>query len=195
MPHRVRMGDTLIATLSLDMSEQEVEYLRAKEAKLKIFTTSSNPYYMLTTKEIIFSKPSATIEFRKIREHGNAQVRFADLSNILVGQIDKKYEKKIRQKLSENILAATKKHDDEFVYLNKRDVNYIKLRMPKNTRYRSGDIIKIEPVIKDVIISDKIIMLKEENPRHPILSCQVRVEYDGVKNIRLENGEVFGFVK
>ena len=177
------------------MSEQEVDFLKNKEAKIKIFTSGSNPYYMLTTKELKFTGTAAAIEFRKIREHGNAQVRFADLSNILVGQIDKKYENKIQNRLCENILAATKKHDDEFVYLNKRDVNYIKLRMPKNTRYRSGDIIQIEPVIKDVIITDKIIMLKSENPRHPILSCQVRVVNDGSKNIRLENGEVFGLVK
>ena len=119
-------------------------------------------------------------------------VHFADLSNWLVGQLDKKWERKIQRHCQENILAATINKSDEYVYMKSKDTTNVKLRMPKNTRFRVGDYVTIKPFHK---VKVKLVQLKYDDKNKQILSCHVRVVNTGSKTIRLENGEAFGSVK
>ena len=120
---------------------------------------------------------------------------FADLSNCLVGQLDKKWEGKIQRHCRESILAATVKKTDEHVYIGSKDITYVKLRMPKNTRFRAGDHVTIKPFHKVKMTDKKTVKLKYDGKNKQILSCHVRVVNRGSGTIRLENGEAFGSVE
>lgn len=194
-PQRIKIGGILTATFHLDMSLEEVEYLKTKMPAMKIFCTKTNPFYKLLTKEITFRGATANIQYLKRTEHKSDSVHFADLSNWLVGQLDKKWERKIQRHCQENILAATISKNDEHVYIKSKAITTVKLRMPKNTRFRVSDYVTIKPFHKVKLTDSKLVKLKYDNKKHLILSCLVRVVNTGSGTIRLENGEAFGSVK
>lgn len=68
-PQRIKIGGILTATFHLDMSLEEVEYLKTKMPAMKIFCTKTNPFYKLLTKEITFRGATANIQYLKRTEH------------------------------------------------------------------------------------------------------------------------------
>ena len=183
-----------MATFHLDMSEEEVEYLKHKEVQMKIFCTKPNAYYRLITDQITFRGTTANIEYVKRTEHFSDSVRFADLSNWLVGQVPKKYEDKIQRRCQENILAATINQADEYVYIKSNDISFIKLRMPRNTRYRPGDHVRIRPAHRVKIQDPRSVQLQAEKGNKNVLICHVKILNTG-PGLRLDNGSVFGTVE
>lgn len=188
------LNQVLPVSCGFEVSKEVLKLLLKKPAYFKLFQKTDKKqtiYFALNQNQVKITGESFKIWFKMIvKPDENYKVTLDDLASSVIGQLGQELDEKIKKEIKkEDILVDLKVNSYQ---LEGKKTQVIKLRMPFNSHFQDGDLVKITPDSPDIELKKKRVLLFFESKK---LVTLVEAKNKSKEPIELRNSDIFGVAK